>query len=358
MTSAYTNPGPFTLTAGEDLAADRMVKLSSGTAVYADAGNEPVGITEHACADGEAVSIRPINASGVARVTAADTFAVDAALYTANDGKVTDSAGSGRRIGSALQAATAAGDVVAALINVYSGDSLGSNLDKVRFLEDFLTGCTEDGHKFSETADKADWLKTSVDTDSDSGDACIVQDDAPGGILLLKCNDNALDSEQLQLNGESFKLAVGKPLTFRTRIAVEDADKITLFVGLALTDTTVLAGVTDRVGFQIDVAGADGSIDCLVEQDNTESNTDSTADISDGTLATFATTSVELEFYWDGVSAVKFFVDGVLKVTKTDDAATVLIPDDEALTPTIALQNSEGATQSVWVDYIEIEAYR
>ncbi len=51
---------PFTLTSGEALAADRFVKISASAAVYADAGDEPIGVTRFACASGEDVTITPL----------------------------------------------------------------------------------------------------------------------------------------------------------------------------------------------------------------------------------------------------------------------------------------------------------
>lgn len=107
-----------TFTAGEALLPKRRVKVESGTAtdpvevVYADAGEQHIGITgNESTADGDLVSVNPMNATGSYEGTAAGAFARGATLYGAADGKI-DDASSGSAIGIALEAATADGDIV------------------------------------------------------------------------------------------------------------------------------------------------------------------------------------------------------------------------------------------------------
>ena len=116
MTGTYTE-GVLTLEAGEALIARRRVKVESGTVtdpvevVYADAGEQHIGTSEAAAADGALVAIRPRTMNGSQLVTAAGAFSRGAVLYGAADGKV-DDASSGSAIGVALEAATADGDIV------------------------------------------------------------------------------------------------------------------------------------------------------------------------------------------------------------------------------------------------------
>lgn len=111
------NEGIRAYTAGEDLEAKRRVKIESGTTttppevVYADAGEQHIGVTEFAVSDGDIVSIRLRNYPGTCEIEAADTFSVAASLYGADDGKVSDTS-SGSAIGIAHEACTAAGDIV------------------------------------------------------------------------------------------------------------------------------------------------------------------------------------------------------------------------------------------------------
>ena len=107
-----------TFTAGEALLPKRRVKVESGTAtdpvevVYADAGEQHIGTTgNESTADGAAVSVQPMTATGTFEGTAADAFSRGATLYGAADGKISDTS-SGSAIGVALEAATADGDVV------------------------------------------------------------------------------------------------------------------------------------------------------------------------------------------------------------------------------------------------------
>lgn len=107
-------------TAGADLAAKRRVKLKAATTTtppeveYAGAGEAHIGITETWANNGDGVSILLANASGSMEMTAAGAFALGADIYGAASGKVDDTA-SGSSIGTALEAATADGDVIEVL---------------------------------------------------------------------------------------------------------------------------------------------------------------------------------------------------------------------------------------------------
>ena len=111
------NEGVRSYTAGEALAINRRVKIDSGTVttppevVYADAGDQHIGVTERAAGSGETVSVKLRNFPGTQEVVAADSFAIGATLYGANDGMVSDSS-SGSAIGIAHEAATALNDVI------------------------------------------------------------------------------------------------------------------------------------------------------------------------------------------------------------------------------------------------------
>lgn len=111
------NSGRRTLLAGEDLAANRRVKIESGTVttppevVYADAGEQHIGVTEFAASDGDPVTIRLITAPGTVEISAADSFSVGATLYGAANGQISDTS-SGSALGIAAEAATAQNDLV------------------------------------------------------------------------------------------------------------------------------------------------------------------------------------------------------------------------------------------------------
>lgn len=123
------NTGIKAFTSGEALEARCRVKMSSATVVYADAGEDFIGVTEHACASGDVVSVKLKNVSGTFKVQAAGAFDSETVLYGAADGCVDDTESGSAQFYS-LEAATAAGDIVEALPwNVSAG--MGSiDIDK------------------------------------------------------------------------------------------------------------------------------------------------------------------------------------------------------------------------------------
>lgn len=95
---AFLTEGKKTFTAGEDLAARRRVKIESGTVldppevVYADAGEDAVGVTEYAASDGDLVAVRLTSDKGTFEVecTVGSAIGRGTVLYGAADGKVSD----------------------------------------------------------------------------------------------------------------------------------------------------------------------------------------------------------------------------------------------------------------------------
>lgn len=111
------NAGFRAFIAGEALAAARRVKIKSGTTttppevVYADAGEQHIGVVPYAAASGATVTVRLRTIAGSVEVEAAGAFAAGAELYGANDGKIDDVA-SGSALAMAVEAAGSAGAVV------------------------------------------------------------------------------------------------------------------------------------------------------------------------------------------------------------------------------------------------------
>ena len=210
--------------------------------------------------------------------------------------------------------------------------------------DDFVDGWGFEGNdadntgKFSETANLGQWLVTVVDTGTDNGEVIACADDAVGGHLTMTTNDADDDSLELQVNGEAWKLESGKTLAFETRLKGADVSEFDWFVGLAITDTTVMTACTDRVGFEC--PDSTGDIDAITEKDRSQTTTATTKDLAD---ATFVTLRVEVE----GTSKVRYYVDGDLVATHTAN-----LPDDEALTPTICIRNDGAAANTMTLDYI------
>lgn len=180
------------------------------------------------------------------------------------------------------------------------------------------------------------WAVTLVE--GGSGESTITCPDVVGGALLLTTDDAENDGITMQLDGESFQLSsAAKFVYFRITFRINDATQSDFFVGLGVTDTTPLGGITDAVYFE----KQDGStsISCVTEKDSTETQTDDVGTVADGT-------DITLEFFFDG-SSVYFYVDGVLKATHTTN-----IPDDEALTPTVQFLAGAAAAKTMQIDEI------
>lgn len=107
------SPGYKTFIAYEDLVAHRRVGFHSGasTVEYVDAGAQCIGMTLSDAKAGEPIAVEFMHSDGSFWGVAADSFAVDATLYAANDGKISDTS-SGTAIGKALEAASNSGDIV------------------------------------------------------------------------------------------------------------------------------------------------------------------------------------------------------------------------------------------------------
>ena len=227
------------------------------------------------------------------------------------------------------------------------GESVASYMPIV-FFDDFLCGGfvkdlalsseSDPGAKFSTVADCGEWFCSITDGGGDDAHAIVCADDGVGGLLVVSTDDADNDLINMQLNGESFQLATNKKTIFEVRMHIEDVDVVDWFVGLAITDTSVQAACTDRLGFACE--DNTGDIDAISEKDSAQTTTDTTKDLVDSTF-------VILRFEAIGTDLVRFYVDGSLVATHTTN-----IPADEALTPTICIRNAHASIQTMTLDYI------
>ena len=122
--------------------------------------------------------------------------------------------------------------------------------------------------------------------------------------------------------------------------------------------TTVLAGTTDFIGFGNSANTAD--VYCANGKDASgvlpfsggaaTTRTDTGTNLSDGTVST---NFVTLRFEVTGTSEIRYFVDGVEVATHTTN-----LPDNEAMTTTMCIQNAASAAKELNVDYIYVAATR
>lgn len=164
----------------------------------------------------------------------------------------------------------------------------------------------------------AGWVTTLVE--AGAGETTITGAIAElGGGLLITTDANENDGATLCRAGTGFQCAADKPWYFGTRLKVSEATQSDFYVGLSVTSTDPLGGVTDGVAFR----KVDGStsVALVVEKDSTETT---------AAALTCDTSYHTLELVWDG-AALHAYVDDV----QLADPALTNLPDDERLTPIV-----------------------
>lgn len=114
--------GPLTFTAGAELAAYKRVKLKTASTTtpleveLAGTGEDFIGITQDTAENGDLITVAPLCREGTFLVEANEAFSALADLYGAASGRVADTS-SGTAYFKALEAATAQGDIVEAILH-------------------------------------------------------------------------------------------------------------------------------------------------------------------------------------------------------------------------------------------------
>jgi len=219
---AYENAGPFTLISGEALAADRLVKMSTTTAVYADAGEAPVGLTYDNVAITKPVAIKPLG--GVLKVTGCKTITAGSKIYPAADGKVSDAA-VGTQIGVLLTAITADGGKGSALLwGVVGGAALlTARTGQIEYFDDMFTYNTT-----------FDWTVVE-DVGATEADKLL---DAHGGVVQAGCDGDDNDECYISSKGEFLKFQTDQRVYFEVLVKGTEA---------ATDDANYIVGMSDTV---------------------------------------------------------------------------------------------------------------
>ena len=231
----------------------------------------------------------------------------------------------------------------------------------VVFFDDFIAGSgIENGGSASATADLGNWLATLTG----STPTAVIADDEPGGVLHITTSASDNDSAELQLNGESFKVAAGKDITFVARLkftaAAAPLTSIDWFMGLATTDTTVMDGVTEAIGFGSYESATPGllnagsaNINFFCGNTMTDWTTVAAYTTGDSTVDYVDDTYVTLGFRVVSNTTVKFYVNGAFVGRSATN-----IPNGDAVTPTICIQNNAAAAKQMQVDYVYVSQVR
>jgi hypothetical protein len=152
-----------------------------------------------------------------------------------------------------------------------------------------------------------------------------------------------------------------KPLYFSTRVSPQNATEMGFFVGLAeagaitggnfMADATaILANAKDLIGFLIK-PDAPTKIDFVWQKGGQAvQEIDSVATIDGSTY-------YKLEFWFDGSSTIRVYVDGVLNgTTVTTSGAT--FPTGEELSPVMGCKSTTAFARSFNIDWIKVVQVR
>lgn len=207
-------------------------------------------------------------------------------------------------------------------------DAIGP--DVVKFEDDFVRS------SLAAADAPVGWTVTLVE--AGAGESTITKPDGIGGELLLTTDAADNDGINMQLAGESFELTSDQSAVyFGIRMKSGEATQSDFLVGLCITDTDLLGGMTDGVYFR--KVDASTSVAAVTEKNSTETETT-------GVLTFAADTYYILEFFYSG-SSVRFYVDGVLVATHTTN-----IVDDEAITPSIHFLSGNAAVETMTIDWV------
>ena len=191
------------------------------------------------------------------------------------------------------------------------------------------------------TVDPSGWTTTVVE--AGTGTTEFDANNTAGRVGTITCAADENDGGQYQLLGEGFEFTSDQDIYAGIECQGNDVDQTDILFGLCITDTTLLGGMTDGVYWE----SLDGSAttSTVTEKDSTETQTDSVSTLTDATDQVW-------EIYFDG-SSVYFFADG----TQSSTIHTANIPDDEALTLSLAVLTGEATANTVnvkWLRAIQI----
>lgn len=162
-----------------------------------------------------------------------------------------------------------------------------------------------------------------------------------GDIALLTTADDDYDGGNYQLKGEAFDVTTDKKLYFGARLKMDDATQTDLFIGLAETDTALMAVASAHAialggdGLFFSKLDAVTTITAKTYLDGAEVNT---ANVS---------TAMDTAYHWYEIvyenNVVKFYFDGDLVTT-----FTASFPDGQ-ITPSINFRTGEDAVKTMTI---------
>jgi hypothetical protein len=159
------------------------------------------------------------------------------------------------------------------------------------------------------------------------------------GTLLITTGGTENNGLQIQPLGEAFSFAGRYPAYFGIKFQNNDVDQSDILAGLTITDTSAIVAVSDGIYFR--TVDESAVLNFVLEKDSVESTT-AAATLVDATWIT-------AEFYYDGEDTITAYIDGteVASIARTDAS----FPNDEHLTPIIAILTGETAAQTLTIQW-------
>jgi hypothetical protein len=208
-------------------------------------------------------------------------------------------------------------------------EAIGKNYAKFRMMTpEPLDDTTADAVRFTTTV-----------VEAGAGDTVTSNSLTAGEGLKVVTAANEYDGINLTALGENFKLVAGKPLSFHSRLKIDDATQSDLLIGILETKTDNLTGGAHT----INAANVEGLFFYKVDGGTTitaKSYKDGVQSSTANVATAIDTAMHDYDIFWDGTT-VFFYFDGVL-VTST--AAS--LPDGD-LTPTLAFRAGSAAARTL-----------
>lgn len=178
------------------------------------------------------------------------------------------------------------------------------------------------------------------------GTNTIVNSLTAGNWLTLTTGGTEYNGINAQVKGENFKLVAGKPLYFGAKLSINDATESDLFIGLAETNTVLLATSSAHGIGGSNIEGAFfAKLDAVTAI--TARTYEANAQTNSFTVGTAIDTNAHIyEIVWDGVSQLTFYFDGVIV-----GCCTGTLPNGD-LTPSINVRAGSAAARVCEISWL------
>lgn len=174
--------------------------------------------------------------------------------------------------------------------------------------------------------------------------------EALGGYLKILTDNGANDLENLQMVGEPFKYVVGKRMWFFAKLQVDDITKTKILVGLAITDTSLIASApSDGIWFQ-KATFATGALDFVVSKASTATTNSNIATLVN-------TTDLIVGFTIDATGNVVAYAGSSvdrLNIVAIVAAGQATLPNTQTLALSLSVQTSEATAHNMMVDWLTV----